>query len=170
MSTKYQTEKHITSSFILEWMKVFFAYLGTHLLLPFFILFFSFGYTYSQQNYIYYVPLPEQELRSTLKVFTDARNRSMSSSLRTVVSIVSNANNTVMCYDHWEDGYEADIHNPTQSTTQIWGDGDNSNGKPPGYVNDFINAGDIIELDNTVNLPRNPNTIKYDGRDKSDIQ
>ena len=31
-------------------------------------------------------------------------------------------------YDHWEDGYEADITFPMQATTQIWGDGDLTNG------------------------------------------
>ncbi len=30
---------------------------------------------------------------------------------------------TVIYYDHWEDGYEADINFPTQNTTEVWGDG-----------------------------------------------
>lgn len=131
----------------------------------FFLVLFS-TFLGAQNDYTYYIPLPEQELRSTLKVFTDVQRRGISSSMRTVISIVPNADNAVIYYDHWEDGYELDIKNPTQSTTQIWGDGNNSNGKPPGFANDIVNSGNAINLDNTVPLPRNPNSIKYDARDK----
>ncbi len=69
-------------------------------------------------------------------------------------------------YDHWEDGYEADLANPVQASTEIWGDNNAGNGIPPGFGTDVINAGDVITLDNTVSLPRNPAQIRYDGRDK----
>ncbi len=48
-------------------------------------------------------------------------------------------------WDEWEDGYEANALNPTQSTTKVWGDGNPYNGIAPGYPNDIIPAnGNII--------------------------
>ena len=54
----------------------------------------------------------------------------------------------------------------TQSTTEIWGDNDPSNGSPPGFPGDVLSAGDAIILENLVPLPRNPSTILYDARDR----
>ena len=50
-----------------------------------------------------------------------------SNQMRAVVTVVATADNQVFYYDHWEDGYEADIFNPTQSSTEIYGDGDTGN-------------------------------------------
>jgi len=70
-------------------------------------------------------------------------------------------------WDEWEDGYEANSMNPVQSTTKVWGDGNPFNGIAPGYSTDLIPAGGSIVLDNTMNaVPRNPATIRYDGKDK----
>ena len=90
----------------------------------------------------------------------------LSNGLNAVISIVATDDNTIIYYDHWEDGYEWDIMNPSKNTTQIWGDNDDSNGKPPGFATDIINAGDVIGLENFVPLPRNASAIYYDGRDK----
>lgn len=114
----------------------------------------------------YYIPLPEENIHSSLKKFTDAKSKSISSSIRSIISMVSTEDGTLLYYDHWEDGYETDIFNPTQSTTEIWGDEVNSNGKPPGFSTDQLNTGDVIGVDNSVNMPRNPNQIRYDGKDK----
>ena len=57
---------------------------------------------------------------------------------------------TIIYYNHWEDGYEADINNPIQSTTQIWGDSNPANGIPPGFATDVINAGNVFILTNDV--------------------
>ena len=70
-------------------------------------------------------------------------------------------------WDHWEDGYELNPLNPTQASTQIWGDGNPYNGIVPGYASDVIPAGGSIVLDNTMATnPRNPGLLMYDGRDK----
>ncbi len=114
----------------------------------------------------YFIPLPEENIHSSFKKFTDAKNSNISSNIRTIISMVATEDGTLLYYDHWEDGYETDIFNPTQSTTEIWGDNVNSNGVPPGFSSDQLNTGDVIGVDNSVNMPRNPSQIRYDGRDK----
>ena len=71
-------------------------------------------------------------------------------------------------YDQWEDGYETDLSNPTQPTTQIWGDGNDAHGIPPGFAHNPLGlpAGTVITLTNNVTLPRNPSTILWDARDR----
>ena len=68
--------------------------------------------------------------------------------------------NTVIVYDHWEDGYENDLANPTQPSTLIWGDGNTNNGVAPGYPNDILPPGAVITLTNVVALPRNPSVVQ----------
>ncbi len=72
-------------------------------------------------------------------------------------------------YDQWEDGYEIDMNSPTQATTQIWGDGNNANGKPPGYASDPLSfpAGTVLTLRNIVPYPRASTTnVLFDARDR----
>ena len=61
--------------------------------------------------------------------------------IETTISIAMKRPGIIIYYDHWEDGYEADIENPVQSTTQIWGDGNPANGAPPNIPSDLINEG-----------------------------
>lgn len=118
----------------------------------------------------FYLPFPE----NTANLYTALRNSAnangaslISNVVRSVTSIKSPYTNVMITYDHWEDGYETDITNPIQSTTQIWGDGILSNGVAPGYPNDILPPGASIVLDDTfVFNPRNANNIHYDGRDK----
>ncbi len=112
---------------------------------------------------IHFVPLPEPDVQTALIAIAGAGK--VSGNIQTVIAISATSNNTVVVYDHWEDGYEADINNPSQSTTQIWGDGNLLNGIAPGTANDLIIAGQTILLQNPVN-PASPVTIDYDGRDK----
>ena len=86
--------------------------------------------------------------------------------MKTIISIVVPTAGTVITYDQWEDGYEPDINAKTQSSTQIWGDGDLSNGTAPGYPTDILPAGVVITLNNNITLPRNVATLAYDGRDR----
>ena len=44
-------------------------------------------------------------------------------SMRSVVTISASSDNQVFRYDHWEDGFEADVFTPTQSLTLVLGDG-----------------------------------------------
>ena len=93
--------------------------------------------------------------------------------------------------DHWEDGYDQNIQNPS-STTRIWGDGDPDNGcikcqstnqnsgrqceplEPAACnlqgINDVLKAGTSIVIENDVKLSGNQNNrdsseIFYDGGD-----
>src|SRR5262249_8635452 len=51
---------------------------------------------------------------------------------------------------------------------QVWGDGNDANGIPPGMAHDpqGLPTGTALTLRNNVTLPRNPSTLLYDGRDR----
>ncbi len=108
-----------------------------------------------------FVPMREADIQTSLKNISTA----VTGNIQTVIAITATDNGTIIVYDEWEDGYEADIKNPIQSTTKIWGDGDLTNGVAPGTVDDLLNSGKSIVLANPVN-PLSPLTIDYDGRDK----
>jgi uncharacterized repeat protein (TIGR01451 family) len=112
----------------------------------------------------FYLPMPESQLRQACLAVESGTGTNMDS----IYSIVVSGNGTVIYYDQWEDGYEVDLSNPTQATTQIWGDGIDTNGITPGFAHDPVGipAGTVITLTNTVSLPRNPSQILYDGRDR----
>jgi uncharacterized repeat protein (TIGR01451 family) len=84
----------------------------------------------------------------------------------TTISIAVHRDNTIIYYDHWEDGLEANLTSPIQPSTQVWGDGIPANGTPPGIPGDVLSAGDVIVLQNSVVVPRNLTDIFYDGGDK----
>ncbi|MCP4608607.1 MAG: DUF11 domain-containing protein, partial [Planctomycetes bacterium] len=109
----------------------------------------------------YYVPLAADHLDTSFDILGGSGNQ-----IRNVISIVPNSSSTILYYDHWEDDFEPDISNPTQATTQVWGDNNPTNGIPPGFSVDLVGPGDIITLINNVVVPRNPNVIFYDGGDK----
>ena len=114
-------------------------------------------------KYIYYVPLPEQQIHNSFKVLYTGTG----STYHTVVSIVPSRSNIIVFYDEWEDGYEPTLGINTQSTTKIFGDGNPLNGFPPGSPTDPpLVAGKPIVLQNDLILPRNAATVLYDGRDK----
>ncbi len=120
---------------------------------------------------LFYLPYPENEthLRQSL---LSAGSQAMSggsnggTDVRTVVSILVPYPGTRIVYDHWEDGYEADSNFPVQSTTEVWGDGDLTNGVAPGYPTDFIPGGGYLIIDNTFPWNRSIVTIVPDGKDK----
>ncbi|RYD68665.1 MAG: DUF11 domain-containing protein, partial [Verrucomicrobiaceae bacterium] len=112
----------------------------------------------------YYVPMPEAQIRQSFLALASNTGTTMD----TTLSMVAAVSGTKIVYDHWEDGYEVNLDSPTQSTTQVWGDGNDANGKPPGFANDpnGLSAGAVITLRNLITLPRNPTAFLYDGRDR----
>ncbi|MCW1885552.1 carboxypeptidase regulatory-like domain-containing protein [Luteolibacter flavescens] len=112
----------------------------------------------------YYVPMPEAQIRQSFLALASNTGTTMD----TTISMVAAVNGTKIVYDHWEDGYEVNLDSPTQASTQIWGDGNDSNGKPPGFATDpnGLSAGAVIALRNLITLPRNPTAFLYDGRDR----
>jgi len=118
---------------------------------------------------LFYVPFPEGQLLQGLQSINGAASNPMT----TYISIAAVAPGTIVYYDQWENGYDADIANPANlysspgnlGGTQIWGDGNPANGFPPGLPGDLINAGTVIVLSNTVDTST-PLAIDFDGRDK----
>jgi choice-of-anchor A domain-containing protein/uncharacterized repeat protein (TIGR01451 family) len=135
-----------------------------------FTLSLSTSFLWGQSNVEFYVPFPDQDLRSSLKVMTDAANRSIGSSINTVISITVVEDGAVIIYDHWEDGYEADPNNPVQSSTLIFGDGNAGNGNAASFCTgcseSSLGRGDVLFFENDIPIPRNASNILFDGRDK----
>ena len=114
----------------------------------------SFGAQYTQAaNPIvqtYYVPITEPEARTWMRAQDPTAE---ADTIHSVISITGTFDGTTLYYDHWEDGYEDDITNPQQSTTQVL----------------TINAGQVITLE--VDIPvangiRDQGNLYYDGMDK----
>ena len=112
----------------------------------------------------FYLPMPEAQIYQANNSIISGTGSTIASTF----SIVVTGNGTVIYYDQWEDGYETDLSNPTQPTTQIWGDGNDAHGIPPGFAHNPLGlpAGTVITLTNNVTLPRNPSTILWDARDR----
>jgi uncharacterized repeat protein (TIGR01451 family) len=115
---------------------------------------------------IYYLPFPENNTQLRQSLLSAASSNLLTANVRNITSISVTYPGTVIIYDHWEDGYEADIADPQQATTQIWGDGDLTNGVAPGYPTDIIPAGGYVLLDNNFPWNRPTSTIVFDGKDK----
>ena len=111
---------------------------------------------------MYYVPLPEDQIKASLTRLYASTGTTIDST----ISIVPAQNNAIVYYDHWEDGYEANIESPMQTSTQVWGDGNPANGMPPGFITDVLTSDDVITLRNNLTVPRGTSPILYDGRDK----
>ncbi|HDQ72784.1 MAG TPA: DUF11 domain-containing protein, partial [Chloroflexi bacterium] len=113
------------------------------------------------------------------RMFNDLRSSgSFNTEMVSIVTIVATSNGQQIYYDHWEDGYEEDIFNPTQPTTLVFGDGDPSNGDS-GHGNDTLAKGVVLTLKSsvsgagnvvtgTINVAssRDANEIRFDSRDR----
>ncbi len=108
--------------------------------------------------------MPEAQIRQTFLALASNTGTTMD----TTISMVAAVSGTKIIYDHWEDGYEISLDSPTQASTQVWGDGNDANGKPPGFATDpaGLNSGTVVALRNSIALPRNPASFLYDGRDR----
>ena len=110
----------------------------------------------------YYIPIPEADVREAL---AELNPNNTSTSIETVVSIAVGFGGTVIRYDHQEDGYEADLENPLQGTSQVWGDGNPGNGFAPGFPGDVFSPGDVVILKNTVPTAPRGNAVLFDAAD-----
>ncbi|MCB1069298.1 MAG: DUF11 domain-containing protein, partial [Kiritimatiellae bacterium] len=118
----------------------------------------------------YFVPFSEENVQTGL----DSINPAPVGTNVALISISAFASNTLIYWDHWEDGYESDLSSPTQSTTEIWGDANIANGCPPNFTNpvictatgDVIARGQAVVSIETMPVPRNPANIFFDGRDR----
>ncbi|MEL6893561.1 MAG: SdrD B-like domain-containing protein, partial [Actinomycetota bacterium] len=115
-----------------------------------------------------YVPLAEQEISDGLFSIFPA-GASAADDVVSTISITASAAGALIYWDHWEDGYEADLTMPVSATTEVWGDGVAANGMRPGAADateDVIDLGEVIFLQDAVELPRDPDQIFFDGNDK----
>lgn len=128
----------------------------------------------------FYVPLPEPHMLTVLRELSTGlaanTNYYPANPMTRYIGISVIGKGTIIYYDQMENGYEADIANPTSiydavtnpSGTQIWGDGDPSNGAPPGIPSDLLEGGTTIILDGEMNTPGEPTAAspKFNGGDK----
>ncbi|MCP4660269.1 MAG: hypothetical protein GY856_33125, partial [bacterium] len=56
--------------------------------------------------------------------------------MSSVVTATASADGQIMYYDHWEDGFEADIQSPVQATTLVLGDANVANGQACDFTTD----------------------------------
>lgn len=116
----------------------------------------------------FYIPIPEQDyLLGLTEMTTGITQLKPVNPVTTYISIAAVSDNTIIRYDHWEDGYDkaAYTDTPLQPTTEVWGDNNPTNGMPPGFTNDLIKAGSVILLYNQLDTT-NALALDYDGRDK----
>ena len=114
----------------------------------------------------FYLPIPEWQVLQACHTITPSV---VDTNFASITSLLVTGDGTQIYYDQWEDGYEGDLANPTNATTQIWGDGIDSNGIAPGFVHDpaGLAAGTVIILSNSVaSSPRIASQFYYDGRDR----
>ena len=112
----------------------------------------------------FYLPIPEEDLLQTLTSIHGGASWTLPAEpIESYNSIVVFVDGTVIYYDQWEDGYEQDIANPNHiysasnpTGTQIWGDGDPSNGAPK-------NGEDLDDM-GYYHMPATPpyNTVEID--------
>lgn len=96
---------------------------------------------------LFYVPFAEDNQLAAFESISGSAN----DPIAVFVTFSAATDGTVIYYDHWEDGYETDITDPVQPTTLVFGDGNASNGYPPGNPGDLIQAGAVFNLRNFVN-------------------
>ncbi len=108
----------------------------------------------------YYVPVPEDQALAAfadalprlrcLRRHPDRQPKPRRAGLYLPLDLGDRRPGPSPTYDHWEDGFEPDPSNPAQATTQVWGDGDASNGAPPGIPGDVLHSGTVIVLQSPV--------------------
>ncbi|MFK7810646.1 MAG: hypothetical protein AB8F74_22755, partial [Saprospiraceae bacterium] len=120
-------------------------------------------YAKAQLPYTYILPIGEEEALDDWETMASGAGDNVS----VTIGVTVNGSEALIYYDHWEDGLEPDISNPVQSSTEIWGDGDSSNGTAPGFPSDLLVDGDYLTVSNNVFAnPRSTSTVVYDGKDK----
>ncbi len=120
----------------------------------------------------------ETQIHSMFKTIesTQGSNVIVNGTMASIVALTATMDGQVIYYDHWEDGYETDILNPVQSSTEIIGDGNAANGQPPGDPADLLSQGEPLSLisDGSAGginayIPITPSrgtALRYDGGDK----
>ena len=124
----------------------------------------------------YFIPIREEDLiipgdaEGDFEILSGSSNTDKND-LFSIIGVSVATENTIIYYDHWEDGYDVNPANPG-STTIVLGDGDLSNNGSLGALDadgdDIFDAGETFTLINEIDQDRqgNPNIILFDGSDK----
>jgi uncharacterized repeat protein (TIGR01451 family) len=99
----------------------------------------------------YYVPFNDDNLWQSFadQLSPNCLNRPADNAILSTISLTGSAPNTIVYYDHWEDGYDADPIVPGPTTQRI-----------------PITDGQVQTWQNDIPIPRNPANLLYDGRDR----
>lgn len=126
---------------------------------------------------VYYLPMPEDQAFAALRAifpgnaFCAKTGSDVREPITNYISVSVVVSGTRIYYDHWEDGYEDNLSQPVQPSTEIWGDGNPSNGYPP-YPpelknTDLFAANTVVLLTSDVPVSNRPANVNYyDGRDR----
>lgn len=136
----------------------------------------------------FFIPMPEGDVfENALRKINSGADKNGNLWVRgkmvSLVSVAISTDDTVIYYDHWEDGYEKDATNPKSQNTGIWGDGNASNGCRPDVAlvrtcldaDDVLNAGDSFVIESKITVPRDTSNwfssggIKIDGGDRLEV-
>ncbi len=79
--------------------------------------------------------------------------------MESVVTLTATLTGQRIVYDHWEDGYEPDIRQPVQATTETYSLG---RGEALSLRSDGSGGG----VNDVVPIPRDPADLRYDGGDR----
>ena len=115
-----------------------------------------------------FIPQPANEMATSMSQIRAGAG----TTLDFTVGVTNAGAGAVMTYDHWEDGYEANIGSPTQSSTLVFGDGSTGNGNAGTYcaacTGDTLPQGAPLIMRNDVATPRPTSgaPVRFDGRDK----
>ena len=115
-----------------------------------------------------YIPQPANEMATSMSQIRAGAG----TTLDFTVGITNAGSGAVLTYDEWEDGYEANIGSPTQASTLVFGDNDDTNGDAQDFcaacVNDSLPQGAPLIMRNDVVTPRPANNapLRFDGKDK----
>ncbi len=113
-----------------------------------------------------FVPLPTNDFQGYLESVNSAADTTISFT----VGVTNAAAGATIYYDHHEDGFEADIANPTQPSTLVFGDGNAANGNAATYCGacsgDLLPQGAPLIMRSSIPTPRNTANRFFDGGDK----
>jgi uncharacterized repeat protein (TIGR01451 family) len=127
---------------------------------------FTQAYATQRDAFTFYIPYPTDSLAQ----FFIGPGSATVDGIENIIGISVLRDGSLIYYDEWEDGLEPNLFFPTQASTQVWGDGDTSNGVAPTVrqpnPDDRLFAGDVIALRNVVPVPRNRADLFFDGGDK----
>lgn len=117
----------------------------------------------------FFLPLPEHDIMyDTFQNINSVATGNIVSTTSVAIGVAG----TVIWYDHHEDGFDPNIGLPSQGSTKIWGDNNAENGCAPGVhpctdEADYLDAGDIILLENEVDPDRDIYAeFLFDGGDR----